>query len=528
MNIRLQLFLISCISFCSIHAQNTFQKSIGSNDQTMINSVKSTSDGGFILAGTTNIIAKDPSLLAGAGKDVLIIKTNANGDTLWSKAYGTERDDEAYDVIPLPDGGYVVAGNTIDSASGNTDILGIRLNASGNIVWFGQFGGNRDEMAFSVCLSEDGGYIFSGMTETFTSGYNAAYVVKTNANGVKQWSRSFEDDDDEDWLLSSIKTKDGGNVFAGYTNSYGPGRCGMYLIKLKSSGETEWRRSYGGNNHRSEGYSIKETADGGFVIAGSILQTGIGNGRAKDVYVIRLKPDGDTLWTRTYGGSLDEEGRSVAISADGGYIISGYTKSFGSGLEDIYVLKLKANGDPLWIKTFGDKGTDEGYSLVETSDGGIVLAGKWDSGNGFLLKVDKDGNSGCLGNNTETFYSSVPTLKLDVNSPIDTPSTIQRSLVYSIEKGRGVANICSTDIGFEDDLREENIMVYPNPSQGIFNLVSDLRFNEINIVDLLGQTIFASKQPITGNYLFHIQNSGIYFLTATTGNKSITKKILVN
>lgn len=521
---RLSTFLICFSLFIQLQAQNTFQKVFGGDDDVIIQSVKSTKDGGYVLAGSIDVMQPTARF---TGTDVIIIKTNSKGDTLWSKIYGTDENDEAYEIIPLTDGGYIVTGYTTDSASGSPDLMGIRLNASGNVMWFKHYGGDRDELGFSVCPADDGGFVFSGMTETFTSGYNAAYVVKTKANGELEWSKSFEDDDDEDWILSSAKTKDGGFVFTGYTYSYGPGRSGVYIIKIKQSGEVEWRKSYGGSDHIAEGYSIKETTDGGFVVVGSIQKLGLGDGRGNDLYVIRLKPDGDTLWTKRYGGSFQDYGESIDITADGGYIVCGYTDTFGAGQEDIYVIKLNTMGDTLWTRTFGDEGTDEAYSIAQASDGGLILAGIWDSSNGFLIKLDKDGNSGCLGNNTGTTYSGFPTLKSDVTSMIINATTEEKIQKYFTDKGKGGQNICSTDIGIQDAEAFDQIQVYPNPGQGILHVVSDKIYEEVRLVDLLGKTVFNSTFSATKTQI-NIEKSGIYFLIIKKENKTLTRKIIVN
>ena len=169
----------------------------------------------------------------------------------------------------------------------------------------------------------------------------------------------------------------------------------IYLVKTDSLGDTLWTKTYGGNNN-DFGYSVSQTADGGYILLGSSESFGVG---AADFYLIKTNANGDTIWTRTYGGNDYEYGYSVAVTTNGGYILLGSTSSFGAGSSDIWFIKTNSIGDTLWTRTYGGIGSDGGSSVQQTSDEGYIITGmtkSYGSGNAdiYLIKTDSLGNVG--------------------------------------------------------------------------------------------------------------------------------------
>ena len=202
------------------------------------------------------------------------------------------------------------------------------------------YGGTDYDHGYSVQQTADGGYIIAGCTWSFGAGDNDVYLIKTNASGDNLWTRTYGGiNDDEGWSVQ--QTSDSGYIVAGWTMSFGAGEADVYLIKANASGDTQWTRTYGGFSD-DEGYSVQQTSDGGYVIAGETYSFGAGY---RDVYLIKTSASGDTLWTRTYGGTNGDWGYSVQQTSDSGYIIAGSTTSFGAGGSDVYLIKTDANGN---------------------------------------------------------------------------------------------------------------------------------------------------------------------------------------
>jgi len=326
-------------------------------------SVQQTSDGGYIIAGGTE------SFGAG-GYDVYLLKTDSSGDTLWTRTYGGSDSDWGFSVQQTSDGGYIIAGYTYSFGAGERDVYLLKTDSSGDTLWTRTYGGSREDRGYSVQQTSDGRYIIAGYTQSFGEINGDVYLLKTDSSGDTLWTRTYGGSR-EDRGYSVQQTSDGGYIIAGGTESFGAGERDVYLVKTDSSGDTLWTRTYGGS-YQDQGFSLQQTSDGGYIIAGVTRSFGAGG---YDVYFVKTDSSADTLWTRTYGGSDYDWGLSVQQTSDGGYIIAGVTESFGAGNYDVYLLKTDSSGDTLWTRTYGGSDDDRGRSVQQTSDGGYVIAG---------------------------------------------------------------------------------------------------------------------------------------------------------
>jgi hypothetical protein len=358
----------------------TFGDSLADNG----NAVRQTADGGYIVGGST------ASFGAGA-TNVYLIKTSATGDEVWTGVWGDSMDEGGSSVLQTADSGYVVAGYTGSFGAGGHDVWLIRTNAQGGTVWTRTFGGGGGDQGNSVAPTSDGGFIVAGYTWSFGAGNADVYLIKTSAAGDTDWTRTYGGaSGDEGYSVQ--QTADGGYVVAGVTRSFGAGIADVYMIKTDATGGVIWTRTYGGTSN-DEGYAVRQTADSGYIIAGYTSSFGAGN---QDVYLIRTDAAGDTLWTRTFGGNLRDWGNSAEAVVGGGYIVTGATRSFGAGGQDIYLVMTDTAGDTVWTRTYGGTGSDEGNSVQPTADGGWVIAGSTTSfgaGNAdvYLIKADANG-----------------------------------------------------------------------------------------------------------------------------------------
>ena len=369
----------------SLTAQITFERTYGGTDWDEGYSVQQTADDGYIISGYTG------SFGAG-GYDVYLIKTDATGNTIWTKTYGGTEWEEGHSVEQTTDSGYIITGYTNSFGAGYDDIYLIKTNANGDANWTRTYGGADNDEGYSVQQTADGGYIVAGSTSSFGAGSWDVYLIKTKSNGDTTWTRTFGGAWD-DGGYSVQQTADDGYIITGYTHSFGAGYWDVYLIKTDTNGDTIWTRTYGGTNHE-HGASVQQTADGGYIIAGHTESYGAGYW---DVYLIKTDANGDTSWTRTFGDDDQDYGWSVVQTSDGGYTIASTTAPWGPGYDDIILIRTDSCGDTCWTRTFGGDSADLAYAVQQTADGGYVLAGSTTSfgpwmANFYLIKTDSLGN----------------------------------------------------------------------------------------------------------------------------------------
>jgi hypothetical protein len=381
-------------TFPAIRPSSHFCKAIGGPYIEAAVSLIQTSDGGYAITGLTK------SFSAG-GHDVYVVKLDANSNLQWTKTIGGPESEEGNSIIQTSDGGYAITGITQSFGAGEWDVYLVKLDAHGNLQWTKTIGGKKEDVGASLIQTSDGGYAITGSTRSFGAGEADVYVVKLDANGNLQWTKTIGGKK-EDVGTSLIQTSDGGYAIAGSTRSFGAGEADVYVVKLDAKGNLQWTKTIGGENN-DWGLSLIQTSDGGYAITGAT--TSFGAGKA-DVYVVKLDANGNLQWTKTIGGPRGDWGFSLIQVSDGGYAITGITSSdglaayFGPAEADVYVVKLDANGNLQWTKTIGGPEHDRGISLIQTSDGGYAIAGstqsfgagEWDI---YVVKLDKNGDACC-------------------------------------------------------------------------------------------------------------------------------------
>lgn len=331
------------------------------------NSVLETPNGDFVVAGFT-------WSFGGGGSDVFLVRTDDTGDSVSQITYGGGSADKGRSIDFTSDGGFIVVGETESFGAGWDDFYLLRTNALGDTLWTKTYGGGHFDEGWSVQETSDGGFIMTGMTRSFGAGSYDVYVIKTDSAGDTLWTRTIGGSA-WDAGYAVRETFNGDFIVVGETGSFGPGSYAVYLSRLNSTGDILWTRTYGGSSE-DVGRDVQETSDGGFIITGFTWSFGPD---MRNVYIVRTDSIGDTLWTRTYGGNTTDVGNSVIETSCGNYVIAGETDSFGAGESDIYLLMLDANGDTLWTATYGGPDEDSGFSVIQTDDGGFIVTGEYTS-----------------------------------------------------------------------------------------------------------------------------------------------------
>jgi len=319
--------------------------------------VKVTPDGGYVVAGYTHSVGA-------GGNDFYLFRIGAAGNLIWDKTYGGAKDEQAYAVAVTADGGYAICGFTNSIGTGIEDIYLVRTDADGDSVWTRTYGGTTGDAGYDLAVLPDSGFIIAGIKGS------DVYLIRTDSRGDTVWTRTFGGTGN-DFANAVIPTADGGFVVAGATNSFGAGLSDLYLLKVDGSGNLLWSKIYGGTKN-DWGAAVAQTPDNSLVITGYTESFGHG---AFDCYLIKTNADGDTAWTRTYGGNKNESGYSVVALADGSIAVAGFTDSWGYGGLDLYLLKINPNGDQLWSAVYGGSADDVAFALAETGDQGYIAVG---------------------------------------------------------------------------------------------------------------------------------------------------------
>ncbi|MBS4032847.1 MAG: T9SS type A sorting domain-containing protein [Ignavibacterium sp.] len=362
------IFLFLFFFTISLSAQapaTMWTKTFGGSNIDIGHSVEQTSDGGFIITGYTR------SFGTAGGRNIWLIKTDAFGNEQWNNTFGGNDDDEGHCVKQTTDGGYIIAGLTNSYGAGLKDFYLVKTDSVGNLQWERTFGGANDDEAYSVLQTNDGGFIAAGVTSSFSNGGRDVFLVKTDPSGNFVWQKNLGGlSSDGAWEIQH--TSDGGFIIAGWTFSHGPGFLGnAWIVKTDSLGNEQWNKPFGGTDV-DRAYSIQQTTDGGYILTGYTDSFGAG---LYDMLLIKTDNLGNQQWMKTFGGSGRDYGHSVQQTMDGGFIAAGYTLSFGAGGDDIYAVKTDANGNEQWSNTYGGSSSDVAYGIRETSDGGFIITG---------------------------------------------------------------------------------------------------------------------------------------------------------
>lgn len=510
------LFLFFTLSSGSSIAQITFQKT--STIPSIGRFVKQTSDKGYLIVG--QIWNPSPNNI-----DIMVMKTDEYGNTLWSKSFGAANVDVGLAGLETPDSGFVILAHITANPSG---IYLIRLNSLGDSLWTnvitGLAGVTYDPLGKSIIQTSDGGLFIVGNTYVYGGNHTDVFIAKTDSMGNLQWTKTHGIYTREESAQDARITSDEGLIIAGPTESYTSGLTDGFVIKTNSFGDTIWTRLVGGFSY-DELNSIQQTFDGGYIAVGETESFGYG------IYLVKLDSTGSTQWSKTYSDTLFH-GYWVEQTADSGFILLGTI--WDSSSTDICLIKTNMTGDTLWKKSYGGSNADEGYYVQQTFDGGYIITGSSqsfqnNSGYLYLIKTDAHGNSGCFETNHTLNVNSLVSQGTNFNDSITTSSgAINATFSTDIGASDSLSNLCLT-LNVDGMSNDKFFELFPNPTLSTFSILSheDIINSWAEIFNIVGKKIYSTKLTSQQQVINTEFSSGIYIVKVRNGEKQFIKRIIV-
>ena len=358
------LFALLILAAAEAPERTEFQNVLGGQELDRGVFVSPTTDGGYIVTGATRNGT-------GGGEDILLMKLDPSGEPTWNVSHGGAEEDNGWSVHEI-DGGYAVAGFTKSAGAGGFDFTLLATDSEGALRWSKTYGGAADDRCWALLPMADGGFVLAG--ETFSSGAGAEdfLLVKTDSRGEKDWSRTYGGEKG-DRCFSVAAADDGGYLLVGQTYSEGAGDRDVYAIKTDSAGNEEWSRTFGGEAS-DVGHCVTGTDDGNFLITGYTTSFAASG---DDPYLIKLNARGETLWTSV--PSIEGISHTItgAQSADGGFYLVGFRNMPMEHSSAALLVRTDRDGRLEWSREIlrTTRGQSFGYTVRATPDGGCVFTG---------------------------------------------------------------------------------------------------------------------------------------------------------
>lgn len=417
------LVLFTSLLNCSKSDDNTekivvkkptdFVKTLGGSLNESAQSIVKTTDGGYAILGHTQSTDGDVANKTNTSFDFWLLKFSSDDELQWQKTYGGSDDDRGLDIIQTQEGGYTILGYS-KSADGNvTENMGAndfwicKLDSSGNITWQKSYGFLGADIGYALTKTNDNGYLITGVLDVSASGGQGNskslntqhaggdyWAIKLNTNGEKEWSKFFGGTF-TDTPYDVIQTQDNGYLIVGSSDSDdvdikgNKGTYDFWVVKISKSGNLLWEKSFGGSEI-DEAWGVLASNDGNFIIVGDTRSNDkdvTNNNGAADAFVIKITPNGDLIWKTLFGGTSFDTARSISKSNDGGFLISGSSRSSdgdvlkNNGQNDAWVFKISSNGDLEWQKTIGGTNVDLAFDAISLNDDSTIVVGESSSSN---------------------------------------------------------------------------------------------------------------------------------------------------
>lgn len=517
----LTTLLALLLSVLITQAQNSgiiWQKTIGGSNSDMLSAIIETSDDGYLVGGSSDSdISGEKSENSKGGMDYWILKLDTTGTIIWQKTYGGSADEKLSSVEQTSDGGYIIGGTSSSGISGDktedsrgkADYWVLKLDLNGNIVWQKSYGGNEYDDLVSIVETNDGGYLVAGQSSSAVSGDRTvsrnglpdAWVLKLDSTGEIVWQKSYGSTDyNFACKLSGLaKTNDGGFILSSDLTIFMSQNTPFWVLRIDAAGNEVWDKTIRGD--KADLFpKISSNPDGSYIISG------ISNSEAFedktenaingsfDYWVLKLDDVGNIEWQNTIGGDGTEGNVNAITQVDGGYLVSGYSDSNISGDKtqnsiggaDFWFLKLNKVGIIEWQKTIGGEAGERGGRSIQTSDGNYLTAGSSESN----ISGDKTENS-------------------------------RGGYDYWIVKH-------AENLGIDENTFFSAISIYPNPANSTLQIdTQDVSIDQINIYSILGSRVRQMNVDSVSPTV-EVSNlaSGVYYIQLYSGNNVALKKFV--
>ena len=517
-NIFLLFFLIQLNS--NIIGQITFQKSYGLNSiQSYAYSIKQTADSGYIcMGGTLNPTGQ-------TNMDISLIKTNQFGDTIWTKLIGTTGTEYGNIIQITNDNGFIVDGWS-RQLGGNQEIYLIKMNNNGDTLWTRLFSTPlADSWPYGIVQTNDSGFVILGVQSLGGCDYNS-YLFKIDQNGNFIWIKTYN------YIVgtSLVKTKDNGFLFVGNaagfsTNAY----KGLFIVKTDFNGDTVWTKHYNKiNTSIIKPYSVQQLSDDGYIVTGGIQDS---TTQYYDQYLLKMNSIGQIDWIKQYDFGNFEISESVKQTTDGGFIFSGYIGDLSSSIRNSMIVKTNSTGIVLWSYKYGTTDNEYFHDILLTFENGYISCGET-SNDGFVVKMDSAGNSGCF-QNAIIPQIVIPTLFNLENTSIGSTTLIQKNTQTFENVTYFYTNTFCTNNSIQELSVFDNVEIYPNP----FSCFATIEFQNIEnksnyfkMYNSKGQLVKQINNITNGQIKIDRVglDNGIYFFQLLNDNKIIKSgKLLI-
>lgn len=349
--------------------ETVWQKIYGGEDDDIAHNVVMLEDGDTAIIGECKSYGAQRS-------DICVTRINAEGQTKWRKLIEGEKSDRGMAISRAKDGNLLILGSGKSfNPNADRDIYTAKLSLEGEIIWKKTFGGDRDEYAGGIAGTNDGGALIVADTESYSKkGYKDILILRLDKNGNEISKRTIGGAKAEE-AKALTRTADGNFMMVGSREVARSGDADFFLMKLDQDGQKIWARTLGETDHDVLN-AVTPTPDGGIVATGSTRSFG---SEQTDLSVMYFNKDGKLIWHKIYGYKYYDEGNAVTMTKNGGYLIAGSTNSMGKGDFDTYIIALDAKGSLIWSKLYGDKNKDIAHGITRTSDGSILVVGESDS-----------------------------------------------------------------------------------------------------------------------------------------------------